>query len=86
MLYRHISRNKDGEMNDIFDTWKEAHTAAVTQARASSAAWNKAVDYGIEKASPLYGKGKFRVFRLPMPQNRFGFELRCEVVHASDLL
>lgn len=73
-------------MTDTFDTWKEAHTSAALLARESSASWNKAVDYGIEKASPLYGKGRFRVFRLPALQNRFGFELRCEVVKASDPL
>ncbi len=73
-------------MNRIFDTWKEAHAAAVTGAREATAAWSKPVDFGIEKASPLDGKGKFRVFRLPMPQNRQGFELRCEVVHANDAL
>ena len=49
-------------MTDIFDTWKEAHTAAVMRARESSASWNKPVDYGIEKASSLYGKNKFRVW------------------------
>lgn len=73
-------------MQDIFDTWKEAHTAAVTRARESTASWNKPVDFGIEKASSLYGKGKFRIFRLPMPANRFGFDLRCEVVRATDPL
>jgi hypothetical protein len=73
-------------MIDIFNTWKEAHTAAVTKAREDTASWNTPIDYGIEKASRLYGKDKFRVFRLPAPHNRYGFEFRCEVITASDPL
>ena len=33
------------------------------------------LDFGIEKVWD-----GFRVFMLPNPENRFGFELRCEVV------
>lgn len=37
-------------------------------------------DAGLEKAdNPLDGKG-FRVWSLPKPENRYGFEARCEVI------
>ena len=54
-------------------TWKAAHADA--QARANE--FRR--DYGIEKARE-YGHTVFRVFGLPRPENRYGHELRCEVV------
>lgn len=54
-----------------------AHGNAVLLARSSRK------DVGIERAAE-FGKEVFRVFRLPLPQNRFGFELRCEVVGPDD--
>lgn len=65
-----------------FATWKEAHTAAVLEARK----WGK--DHGLEKwSSPLTPGMKFRVFGpLPKPENCYGFEARCERVSPSDPL
>lgn len=36
-------------------------------------------EVGIEAAKE-YGKPIYRVFSLPKPENRFGHELRCQVV------
>ena len=59
--------------------WKAAHTAAVELARLLKR------EVGIEKANE-YGKQVFRVHTLPRPENRYGFELRCEIVRPSDPL
>jgi hypothetical protein len=41
-------------------------------------------EIGVEKFSE-YGRPGFRAgFILPKPENRFGFELRCESIKASD--
>ena len=60
-------------------TWKAAHTAAVELARLLQR------ETGIEKAKE-FGKEVFRVHSLPKPENRCGFELRCEIVRPSDPL
>lgn len=39
-------------------------------------------DHGIEPSDYFE---VFQIFLLPMKKNRQGFELRCEVVHCSDL-
>jgi len=65
-------------MNDIFSDYQSAHNAAVERARQYQC------DVGLEKTSPLYGKGKFRIFLLPHPEHRSGFELRCQVVRPDD--
>jgi hypothetical protein len=62
-----------------FKDWKEAHTAAVMLARQL----NKEV--GILKAKE-YSSTVFQVMSLPKPENRYGFELRCELVNPSDPL
>lgn len=62
--------------------YKAAHRYAVEVARSI----NGRCEIGIEKFSE-YGKPGFRAgFLLPKPQNRSGFELRCEVVTAADPL
>jgi len=65
-------------MNDIFSDYQSAHNAAVERARQYQC------DVGLENAGPLYGKGKFRIFLLPRPENRQGSELRCQVVRSDD--
>lgn len=51
---------------------------ASAAARALANATGK--DVGLEKAdNPLDGKG-FRIWTLPKPENRYGFEARCEVI------
>lgn len=62
-----------------FREWKDAHTAAVALARELRR------EVGLLKATE-YGKPVFQVFNLPKPENRQGFELRCEVVRPSDPL
>lgn len=43
-------------------------------------------EIGLEKFAE-YGKPGFRSgFTLPKPENRFGFELRCEAIKATDPL
>ena len=64
-------------MSQFFRDYKEAHTAAVTLARAPNR------EVGLEKYTEYTTKG-FRVFGLPNPENRQGFELRCQVVRPSD--
>lgn len=54
---------------------------AIMQARAGLPGYEQ----GIEKFSE-YGRKGWRVFSLPKPENRQGFELRCETVRASDPL
>jgi hypothetical protein len=67
-------------MSAFYRDWKEAHTAAVKLARQIGH------DVGLEVGdNPLDGKG-FRIFSLPKPENRYGFELRCEVIHPDDPL
>lgn len=68
-------------MSAGFKTWAEARNFAQVQANKIG------VSYGIEK--PAEWKGipehmkEWRVFMLPAPQFRFGFEARCEVVDPS---
>lgn len=64
----------------FFRDYHDAYTAACHLARQLNH------DVGLEKAdNPLDGKG-FRIFSLPRPENRYGFELRCEVVTPTDPL
>jgi hypothetical protein len=66
-------------MAAAFDTWKEAHTYAVKLSRQLGR------EVGIEKMKQ-FGKEVHLVHHLPKPQNRYGFELRCEIVAPSDPL
>jgi hypothetical protein len=64
------------------DQYREALHYAITVARSLDGRF----EIGIEKFTE-YGKSGFRAgFLLPRPENRFGFELRCEVVRAADPL
>ena len=63
----------------FYREWKEAHTAAVLLARQLGR------ETGIEKTKEFNTPG-FRVHHLPKPENRCGFELRCEVVRPTDPL
>ena len=62
-----------------FRDWKEAHTHAVKLARQLGR------EVGILKAKE-YNKTVFQVLHLPRPENRYGFELRCELVSPDDPL
>jgi hypothetical protein len=64
-------------MSQAFKDWKDAHRSAVELARLLKR------ETGIEKANE-FGKQVFRVHSLPKPENRCGFELRCEIVRPSD--
>jgi hypothetical protein len=41
-------------------------------------------DYGVEKCG-FPERPEYRYFMLPRRENRYGFELRCEVVSCTDL-
>jgi hypothetical protein len=62
-----------------FKDWKEAHTAAVLLARQLGK------EVGILKAKE-YSSTVYQVMSLPKRENRYGFELRCELVNPSDPL
>lgn len=58
----------------FYREYRDAFNAACDMARLRHR------DMGLEKAdNPLDGKG-YRVISLPKPENRYGHELRCEVV------
>ncbi len=60
----------------MYDTYEEAHCRAVLKARRLN------IDVGIEKVKP-FGRTAYAVRLLPRPENRCGWELRCEVVTPS---
>ena len=62
-----------------FIEWKEAHDHAVELARQLGR------EVGILKAKE-YNKTVFQVLHLPKRENRYGLELRCEVVSPGDPL
>lgn len=65
----------------IFADWKEAHTQAVLFAR------QRGKEVGLGKYRELGAKrDSFKVFPLPKRENRYGHELRCEVVSPDDPL
>lgn len=66
-------------MSSRFTNWKEAHTAAALLARQIGH------DVGIWRQAE-FGKDGYNIRSLPKPQNRYGHELRCEVVSPSDPL
>lgn len=64
---------------DRFATYEEAAANARRAARAAGR------DYGIERLPSALEPGRpFRIWPLPRPENRFGHELRCEVVQPTD--
>ena len=60
-----------------YNDWKAAHTAAVELARSLGR------EVGLYKTTE-YGKTVYQVINLPKPENRQGFELRCEIVRPDD--
>ena len=64
-------------MSSFHQDWKQAHTAAVKLARELGK------EVGLEKFKE-YNTPGFRVFSLPKPENRYGHELRCEIVRPTD--
>jgi hypothetical protein len=66
-------------MATSFSDWKEAHTAAVHLARQLGR------EVGVYKTKE-YSSTVYQVIHLPKPENRQGFELRCEVVGPGDPL
>jgi hypothetical protein len=62
-----------------FKDWKQAHTEAVKLARTLGR------EVGISRQKEYTTDG-FLVHHLPKPENRCGFELRCEVVSPNDPL
>ena len=58
----------------FYKEYGEAHNRAAVMANLLKR------EVGLERFdNPIDGKG-FRVFSLPKPENRCGFELRCETV------
>jgi hypothetical protein len=61
----------------VFENYFDARHCAAQLARLVGR------DVGIEMASE-YGRTVYRVKQLPNPANRYGWELRCEVVAFDD--
>jgi hypothetical protein len=59
------------------DTWEEAHEAALKLARLLNR------ETGILRQQE-FGRDGYNVYSLPRPENRCGFELRCEIVRPTD--
>jgi hypothetical protein len=64
---------------DRYDTWKEAHIEAIMRARLCQC------DVGIWRKKE-FGRDGFNIRLLPRVENRYGDDLRCEVVKATDAL
>ena len=64
-------------MSTRFTDWKAAHTAAVLLARELKR------DVGIWRQEE-FGRDGYNIRSLPRPENRYGHELRCEVVSPDD--
>ena len=69
-------------MSTYFKTYEEAFNAAVLLARDLKR------EVGLEKVEyPILADNcHFRVIRLPRPENRYGHELRCQVVGPDESL
>lgn len=72
-------------MTTAFKTYEAAFNCAVRTARAGVAAGRspEACEMGLEH-NALFGEYVVRM--LPLSQNRYGSETRCQVVRASDPL
>lgn len=72
-------------MSTAFKTYEAAYNAAVRKAREHSEAGlaSEQCEMGLEYNS-LYREWTIR--SLPLPQNRYGSETRCDVVRPSDPL
>lgn len=66
-------------MSERHEDYKAAHTAAVKLARLLGR------EVGILRQKE-FGRDGFNVYHLPKPENRYGFELRCQVVRPTDPL
>jgi len=66
-------------MSRRFTHWNDAHVEAVLLARLLKH------DVGIWRENE-FGKDGYNIRSLPRPENRYGYELRCEVVSPSDPL
>jgi hypothetical protein len=64
-------------MSTRYNTWKEAHTAAIKLARLLGR------ETGI-LGTKEFGKEGFNVYSLPQAKNRCGADLRCEIVSPGD--
>lgn len=60
----------------FYENYHDARSAAQHLANAQRK------EVGLEKFNWL-GRNGYRVFNLPKPENRYGFELRCETVSPS---
>lgn len=65
-------------MTHSFTSWRESHSFA------QAAANQLGRDMGIERMCE-YGHTVFNTRILPMPKNRYGHELRCEIVEPEVL-
>ena len=63
-------------MSKVFETWQEARDYAQGEADRMG------LSFGIEKPTPYQA---WSVKMLPRPENRFGWELRCEAVEPTIL-
>lgn len=63
----------------FYSEYRDAFNSAVGLARQLGR------EVGLEKFTEFNKRG-FRVFHLPKPANRQGFELRCQVVTPEELL
>jgi hypothetical protein len=57
---------------------EERRSYEIVRAEAQARANETGADFGVERNELMREWG---FFMLPGPQNRYGFELRCEVVH-----
>lgn len=61
-----------------FATYREARTYAATQVRELRMA------HGIERQKTYTREGEWHVMMLPRPENRSGWELRCESIEVDN--
>lgn len=74
---------KSMKRNTLWTDTPAGHVAYVkARAKAQALANELGFDYGLESNEMFK---EFRVFMLPMRQNRSGHELRCEVVMCENL-
>jgi len=76
-MVRSSKQREFPRMSNRYTTWKEAHTAAAKLARLLGR------ETGI-LGTKEFGKEGFNVYSLPQAKNRYGFELRCEIVAPGD--
>ncbi len=62
-----------------FATYKDARAYAIAQTRSLRMA------HGIERVHDYTRDGEWHVMGLPRPENRQGYELRCEAIEVQDV-